>query len=353
VKTVERLKEKTGYPYERVCAAVRLNHSRFKRWKKRLARGEPGIKLPGPKKVVPIEPGVLQREMENLHHCRKQSHGTLGIIRTLSYGISRRELLYHVAMARYDAYKEHERNMRRIHWLISGAVWSMDDSEFYRDIQGNKQYLHNMYALGSSYRFRSIAGDMACGESIAGNLAAQFDQYGPCLFLKRDNAGNLNHGAVNDVLKEYYVMPLNSPSYYPQYNGSMESSQTDLKAAIRDRLSPYDTCTLTELDSCAEAASHDLNHRSKRSLKGRTPCQAFLESMTRLKKYTKRKRREIYELILEHTDRIFNRMRDNTTKAFQSAYRIAVETWLRKNGFIFVTIGGKVLPHFPGIQGHY
>ena len=57
----------------------------------------------------------------------------------------------------------------------------------------------------------------------------------PC-FLKRDNGGNLNHRAVNEVLSEFFVLPLNSPTYYAPYNGAIEESQRGLKACLREKL---------------------------------------------------------------------------------------------------------------------
>ena len=34
-------------------------------------------------------------------------------------------------------------------------------------------------------------------------------------------------------------------------------------------------------------------------------------------------------------------------RAADAAWRLAVETWLRREGFIAVSVNGKVLPYFP------
>ena len=74
------------------------------------------------------------------------------------------------------------------------------------------------------------------GEEVAGYLSEKFCRFGPPLFLKRDNGGNLNHRAVNEVLSEFFVLPLNSPAYYAPYNGAIEESQGELKACLREKL---------------------------------------------------------------------------------------------------------------------
>jgi hypothetical protein len=68
-----------------------------------------------------------------------------------------------------------------------------------------------------------------CGEEIAGHLSRHFSRFGPPLFIKRDNAGNLNHTSVNEVLEEHMVIPINSPYYTPSYNGAIEHCQGEFK----------------------------------------------------------------------------------------------------------------------------
>jgi len=52
------------------------------------------------------------------------------------------------------------------------------------------------------------------------------------LFLKRDNGSKLNSKEVAEVLQKYKVIPLNSPAYFPQYNGAQREAKKEL-----DRLS--------------------------------------------------------------------------------------------------------------------
>ena len=64
---------------------------------------------------------------------------------------------------------------------------------------------------------------------MAERLARLFQEYGPPLFINRDNGGDLNHGAVDKVLGEFMVIPLNSLPYYPPDNGVSRKVRASLK----------------------------------------------------------------------------------------------------------------------------
>jgi hypothetical protein len=73
-----------------------------------------------------------------------------------------------------------------------------------------KTPLHNLTDLGSRYRLPPLASYCLPGkEEVAGNLQYLFERFDLPLFCKRDNGGNLNHLAVNQVLEEALVIPLN------------------------------------------------------------------------------------------------------------------------------------------------
>jgi hypothetical protein len=344
---VEDLKDKTQRPYQSLCKALRLSYHSFKRWKKRRKEDQLLIQRPGPKKTLPLNVARLKEDLASLNHGQKRSQGTTAVFQVYQDSISRRDFDRLVAMARYDAKVEHRNNMRRIHWQASGIVLSMDDTEYGCDINGQKLYVHNVKDMASSYLLKPIAGAFAVGESVAANLAWNYECYGAPLFQKRDGGGNLNHSDVNDVLDYYSVLPLNSPGYYPQYNGAVEQSQNELKNTIRDKLSPFDNCPKDHFGAYVEAAGHELNHLTRRKLKNRTACQVFFDGKQRVN-YNKRERRSIYDWIINKANDILNKMEDITQKAIDSAYRIAVEAWLKLNHHIIVSINGKVLPYFSG-----
>ena len=94
-------------------------------------------------------------------------------------------------------------------------------------------HLHNLTDLHSRYRLPPLASDcLPCGEEVAGHLQYLFDRFEPPLFCKRDNGGNLNHLAVNQVLEEALVIPINSPPHRAPYNGAIEHTQGEFKSYL-------------------------------------------------------------------------------------------------------------------------
>jgi hypothetical protein len=88
--------------------------------------------------------------------------------------------------------------------------------------------------LASRYRFAPLFALALLGGEIAGHLHQLFHRHGAPLFLKRDNGSNLNCSEVNDVLVAHGVIPLNSPAYYPRYNGAMENSIGQFNKAVEE-----------------------------------------------------------------------------------------------------------------------
>ena len=188
---------------------------------------------------------------------------------------------------------------------------------------------------------------------MAAHLEELFLQHGAPLFLKRDNGGNLNHPAVNRLLERFGVIPLNSPKHYPPYNGAIEKCQDEMKR----RLAGW---TPQTLQVYAAVAAHELNHRRRRSLAWRTACAVFCSGAHRLKAYNRRRRKESFDQIKALAMQIVSTMRGASCPELDAAaietastvWRLAVETWLHRNGLITVTVDGKVLPHFPLFRSH-
>ncbi len=347
---IEQMKDQTEIPYGAICRGLKLPWANVKRWRRRIRNGMPAVEQPGPKKVDPFDPSTLDREIRLLDHRLKRSAGTTALYQRYHFFVSRRDLAGMVEQVRHDLEADRRRQLRRIEWLIPGVVWAMDDTEY--DLgAGGKTYVHNTQDLGSRYKFLPMAGGYPVGEEIAGYLSDKFDRYGAPLVLKRDNEGNLNHGAVNDVLSEFFVLPLNSPDYYAPYNGAIEESQREIKGCLRDKLALGLPGCSDHIDAYAEAAVHDLNHRLRPCLNGRTSCQAFFESGNK-PAFTKRERREIYDCVMEKTERILSAMNQSGQAIRESAWRIAMESWLKSREFIKVHINQKCHPILPPFLAH-
>jgi hypothetical protein len=350
VEIIEGMKKRTEMPYQMICKMLQLPLASFNRWRCRIRKSETIVKRPGPRKVEPFDASVLDAQIRLLDHGRKRSTGTTELYQRHRFSVSRRELGWMVEQVRHDLVMDRRRSLRRIEWRRPGVAWAMDGTEYDVGLPC-KVYLCNMQDLSSRYKFLPLAGEYPIGEEIAGYLSEKFDRYGAPLVLKRDNEGNLNHRAVNGVLEEFYVLPLNSPAYYAPYNGAIEESQREVKQCLREKL-PLDITNLqNHIAAYAEAGVSDLNHRIRPCLKGRTSCQVFFESSNR-PTFTKRERREIYDSIMEKVERILSAMNQSGQAIRESAWRIAVESWLKSRDFIKVQINQKCHPILPPFLAH-
>ena len=342
MEIIESMKGRSGISYRVICKTLQLPLASFNRWRCRIRGNVVLLNHPGPKKVQPFDPSVLDTEIQLLDHGVKRSGGTTDLYRRYCLSVSRRELGWMVERVRQDLEADRRKQMRRIEWLTPGVVWAMDFTEYALGL-ARKIYLHNTQDLGSRYKFLPMAGGYPVGEEVAGYLSEKFDRYGAPLVLKRDNGGNMNHLAINEVLAESFVLPLNNPEYYAPYNGAIEESQREVKSCLRKKLMLGLLDPGEHITTYAEAVVNDLNHQIRPCLNGKTSCQAFFESGNR-PAFTKRKRRETYDGMLERVERILSAMSQSGPAVRESALRIAVESWLRSKGYIKVHINQKCHP---------
>ena len=348
MEIIEEIKGKTGMPYGMICRAMRIPLATLGRWRRRRKENRSLLNRPGPKKVEPFDPSTLEAEIRLLDHGTKRSEGVTKLYGRYQGSLSRRELSRMVGQVRQEVTADHRKNLRRIEWLVPGVVWVTDVTEYDLGMAG-KIHLQNTQDLGSRYKFPPLSGECPVGEEIAGYLSERFCRFGPPLFLKRDNGGNLNHGAVNGVLAEFFVLPLNSPVYYAPYNGAIEESQRELKACLREKLIPDSPGSENHsMVVYAEVAAHDLNHRLRPCLNGKTSCQVFFSPGER-PVFSKLERKEIYDILLERVERILRSMNQFDKSAREAAWRIAVEFYLQSKGFIKVHIPRKVSPNLTPI----
>jgi hypothetical protein len=350
VEIIEEMKGRTKMPYKMICEALQLPVGSFNRWRYRIRQNMVVIKRPGPKKVEPFDCSVLDAEIRLLDHGRKRSAGTTELYRRHHFELSRRELGRMVEQVRRDLLADHRRHLRRIEWVTPGVVWAMDGTQYDMGLTG-KVYLCNMQDLGSRYKFWSLAGGYPVGEQIAEHLRENIDRYGAPLVLKRDNEGTMNHLAVNEVLREFFILPLNSPRDYAPYNGAIEESQRELKESLQEKLASAMSDPQDHIAVYVESAVNDLNHRIRPCLNDRTSCQVFFEVGIK-PTFTRRKRREIYDSIIEKVERIISTMKQSGQAIRESAWRIAVESWLKSRGHIRPQIKTKVSPNFSPFLAH-
>lgn len=315
-------KRESSLSWRRLCNGE-VPYASLMRWRGRQRRGLPLWQSPGPKKSVPLNRAEFYPLLRQLNHGRVRTQGTGKLYQQFAEALSRRQLAGLVQDYRRDQLD----TMKRIHWLAPGLAWSCDATEY--GAEGHQ--LIPVQDLSSRYRFRPLVADRLDGRQIATHLESLFRQHGPPLFLKRDNGSPFNHRQVDEVLARFGVLPLNNPPHYPRYNGSMEKSIRDFKHALALR----QWNASSEVTLAAEVTAHELNHRSRRCLKGRTACAVFHDKTKRLH-WTQRQRKQIFRLLLQQ----FGAMIEKTVNGHQPSpatlWRVTVESWLRCQGLIVV-----------------
>jgi hypothetical protein len=338
---IGQIQDKTGMPCRGVCAAIRVPYSNYVRWRSRYRRGRALVRQPGPQKIGRPDFGKLNAEILELHHGRKRTQGTGVLYSHYASDLSRRDLNRLVEAARCDLNTLHVQNERRLEWLVPNASWAIDVTEHrHPDEKAGKVFYCHMQDLASRYKFNPLGGEIPCGEEVGGYLANVINRFGAPLFLKRDNGGNLNHAAVNDVLAEHFIIPVNSPPYYPPYNGAIEEAQTELKTGLDEKIKARPVCGHEHMEMYAATVENDLNHKPRHCLGGKNSCQVYF---TGKRMFSKWERRDVYAWITNLRNDILCGTIDVQPEA---AWRIAVEKWLILNNMIRITINGKVSPNF-------
>lgn len=296
------------------------------RWRARAQAGAPLLEPTGPKKKQPLDVAAVKEQIQKLPHHRQRTSGTTALYQEWAQAISRRHFQELVAEER----QHRNDDMKRISWLIPGTAWSVDTTEY----GPQKTKITPLRDLASKYQVPTpLVQAQEDGARIALYLDLMFKRQGPPMFLKRDLGSPLNCQAVDEVLERHAVLPLNSPPGYPPYNGSIERSMRDLHDALDERCR---SALQVPLSVEVELATHQLNHRRLRSLGGLTPCQVYHDPTRRLRLHGASRQkifREVFEQFWQCIQCMPERNRHNT----RAAWRLVVETWLRRQGWITVT----------------
>lgn len=332
VPLLQTMQARLGWSFHRLIPALGLTHTSFFRWAGRLRRGEPAVRKPGPPKRALANPQSLNTAIAELRHGRRRSAGAPALWRTWQTLISRRDFNARVRQCR----RAQQPQLRRIHWLQSAVVWAMDPAQ-------HRDRLWNLVSdLGSRFRFELLVATALPAERIAEHLELLFERYGAPLVLKRDNGSNLVNGTVDQVLAAYGVIPLTSPTYYPQYNGAIERAQYEIKVSVHD----LTTAGASE-DDALTLAPIWLNVRQRPCLGGRTAHAMFHQARNLFQRaFSLDRRKEIKDSIAQRAQTIVGCMKTVTRRVYDAAWRQAVEEWLCDFHIIEVVQPKPVLPHF-------
>jgi transposase InsO family protein len=312
---------RTGSCARALCAG--LPGSTIRRWQQRQRQGLPLLQTPGPKKNQPPDWPLILTQVKSLDHGRRRSHGATVLYQEHRLEISRRHGQQLVRQER-DRQLDH---MKRIHWLRPGTAWSIDATHY----QGS--HLVPLHDLASRYRFAPLVCSREDGAQIAAFLDHAFREHGAPLLLKRDNGSPFNCQQVNAVLAQHGVLPLNSPPHYPRYNGAMEKSIGDFKRRLSARLlTPAEDRWLA---AAVETTTHELNHRPRRCLQGKTACEIYHDADLHLR-LERRIRRRILRLLEAEFCRNVQLMAAEDQHALATVWRVTVQSWLVRQGLISV-----------------
>jgi hypothetical protein len=311
------------------------------RWKRRIGGGQAAVAKCGPKKVQPLNLAELRDKIQTLDHGRKRSRSTGALHSAYGGAVSRRDLDAMVREVRNENNRRRRAENYHVTWLRPNLTWAMDDCERSKGAGDGELHLHNLTDLCSRYRLPPLASHcLPCGEEVAGHLQHLFDRFDPPLFCKRDNHGNLNHTAVDGVLEQALVIPINSPLKQPAYNGGIEHTQREFKSYL-DRWA-WKADGVDRLMLLAEVAAHELNHQPRRCLGGITACRAYFGG--RRIRYSSQRRKSVYRWIKDLATEISVRAAKQVITPL--AWRVAAKQWLVKNGLIRIERAGKVSPYF-------
>ena len=321
---LDTMKQASQLPWRQLCHE--LPYASVMRWRQRRQQGLPLWQSPGPKKTEPLDWSEFYPLLRQLKHGRCRSRGTTALYRRFAGSVSRRQFGGLV-----QDYRQNQlATMKHIHWLRPGVAWSCDATEYG---QAGQQIIP-VQDLASRYRFTPLVSDRLAGGQIAAHLEKLFRQHGPPLFLKRDNGSPFNCREVDAVMARHGVLPLNNPPHFPRYNGAEEKGIRDLKDALNRRL-PSPPSRSLDFALLVETTAHDLNHRSRRCLQGRTACAVFHDDTRRLR-WSKPQRRTIFLLLLRQFGAMMGKTIDGHHLRPATAWLITVEAWLRCQTLIVV-----------------
>lgn len=360
MSTLEAEHQRNGTSYRTLCWRTRVvSYSSFLRWQDRQREGVPLSNPPGPAKSLPLEVDRLNNRLMGLAYGRRRTAGTGEVYQEFKDQISRRDLQEMVEQVRAEHRRQEAAEERRVEWKSPGLIWSMDETELILgELETNggrnlKAYWLQVRDLGSRYQFAPRMGLQHIeGEAVARHLETLFKKYGAPLVLKRDNGGNLNHPAVNQVLAHYGVIPLNSPTYYPPYNGGIERAQCEFKSDLCRKLkggltpSRWGEDLIPVLEEVSGNVIHELNHQSRDCVDGQCACWLFNVGKPGRSRYDRRKRREAFDRITDQAVFAMALTGLMDEAAASVAWRLSVESWLHQEGLIGLAQGAQVLPGF-------
>jgi hypothetical protein len=304
----------------RAARAIGVGVKTLRRWLTRLLDGAPLIKRRG---------GTMRRgspaSEQRVRDTVLELHGLVGaesLARSVN-GVSRRR----AAQLKHEVLTGLERDRKaacaRVEITEPGIVRAFD-----------AMHLTPGFALNAAdacvpYRTSCVRTDAYDAEHVASVLDADFRTHGAPLVLRDDCASCHTAPAVMSVLSAHRVVLLQSPPYYPQYNGQHERQNRE----HRDWLA-WCEHTSDDMQTNLDRMKSALNERWLRPTLGWKSAAELWQ--------TRRSFEDERSSFLDEIDERVARLRDHGLD-LRLATRLAIEQALAQKGYLRVTLGRKAL----------
>ena len=333
----QNFQKQTGLKARQLGLRLGVPRTTWQRWHRRGRSEEPLLQKPGPKKLGALSLAAVALEIQALRHGIKRTRGAGALYERHQESLSRRELAIKIKQERQRQNQQKRRRKHRVEWKQPNLVWAIDATEYQRDGQGQRLWVHAIKDLASRYHHEPLTVLESKGSDVAAHLEKLFREHGAPLLLKRDNGSVFNNQAVDDVLARWGVIPLNSPTYYPSYNGGIEKGIRELKERLERELPVPESWNLTQVGAFVAVAAAEENYKPRRCLGGATAKEVYSQKQSR-GHWSQRQRHEAFAWTSARAKVILQQNMKTDQRSVNAAWRHAVEAWLCDQALIEVHI---------------
>ena len=336
--------QRTALSPRQLCRGLGLAWGSFQRWSERQRQAQPLIQPAGPRKVGPLPMEKLLADLDGLVHRAQRTRGTGELQAHWHPFIARGPLQNVVTACRRAKLRARRQRLQRIRWLQPNVAWAIDATEYPKDAQADRLVHVVVQDLASTFQFDPLLKSNFSGHDAATLLHQLFRRHGPPLFLKRDNGGVFNTPEVDALLAQFAVIPLNSPTRYPRYNGAIEHGIGELKHDLHGCLPRPTPSAPSAALPFARFLVHKHNYQPRRLLGGQSATQAYFQRPPL--RWNRGERHRIFAWLGARAKRMLRAMDHPNQRDLRRSWRRAAESWLRRQGLIKVSINQQTVTPF-------
>jgi transposase InsO family protein len=223
---VSRWLSRRGHPEEGAANRIGLSPRTLRSWSLRWEED----RLKARPRGRPVEP--VDREIGNAIFSFFVDFGTDVPVTVLAREfphVARAEIRERKERMVKAFYRRNAFHTYTLRWQKVGSVWAADFSRPPLPVDGIFPRILAVRDLSSLYQLEVLPAPAEDAETARGVVEALIRKHGPPLVFKTDNGSAFREETVTDLLEEHGVIPLFSPPYTPQFNGSIESGFSRVK----------------------------------------------------------------------------------------------------------------------------